>query len=65
MLDKSRDNAEKHGYKKCSSDKVILKKISVEDNSVDVVTSNCVINLTSNKVNAFRGSQDIKTNRRW
>jgi hypothetical protein len=26
MLDKARDNAEKHGYKKCSSDKVMLKK---------------------------------------
>jgi arsenite methyltransferase len=26
----------------------------VEDNSIDVVTSNCVINLTSNKTNAFK-----------
>jgi hypothetical protein len=26
MLDKARDNAEKHGYKKFSSDKVTLKK---------------------------------------
>jgi arsenite methyltransferase len=32
----------------------IEKRIPVEYNSVDIVTSNCVINLTSNKVNAFK-----------
>jgi len=54
MLDKARDNAEKHGYKNVVQTRWYWKKISVEDNSVDVVTSNCVINLTSNKVNAFK-----------
>jgi len=32
----------------------IEEKIPIDDNSVDVVISNCVINLTSNKTNAFK-----------
>ena len=32
----------------------IEKRIPVDDNSADVVISNCVINLTSNKVNTFK-----------
>jgi len=32
----------------------IEEKIPVDDNSVDVVISNCVINLTSNKTNTFK-----------
>ena len=42
----------------------IEKRIPVENNSVDVVTGNCVANLASKEVNVFRGSQDIKTNKR-
>ncbi len=55
MLDKARQNAQKHGYKNVEfklGD--IEKRIPVEDNSVDVVISNCVINLTSNKVKTFK-----------
>jgi len=32
----------------------IEERIPIEDNSVDVVISNCVINLTSNKTNTFK-----------
>jgi arsenite methyltransferase len=32
----------------------IEEKIPIEDNSVDVAISNCVINLTTNKTNAFK-----------
>ena len=32
----------------------IEKRIPVDDNSADVVISNCVINLTMDKVNAFK-----------
>jgi arsenite methyltransferase len=32
----------------------IETRIPVEDNSIDVVISNCVINLTTNKVNTFK-----------
>lgn len=55
MLKKARENAEKHGYKNVEFKKGdIEEKIPVESNSIDVVISNCVINLTSNKVNTFK-----------
>ncbi len=55
MLEKARNNAEKYGYKNVEfREGDIEKRIPVEDNSVDVVISNCVINLTSNKVDTFR-----------
>ena len=55
MLKKARENAEKHGYKNVEfRHGDIEQEIPVEDNSVDVVISNCVINLTTNKENTFR-----------
>jgi len=55
MLQKARDNAKRYGYKNVEFRQGdIENKVPVEDNSVDVVTSNCVINLTSNKTNAFK-----------
>ncbi len=55
MLEKARHNAEKHGYKNVEFRQGdIEKRIPVEDNSADMVISNCVINLTSNKVNTFK-----------
>ncbi len=55
MLEKAMHNAEKNNYKNVEfrlGD--IEKRIPVEDNSADVVISNCVINLASNKVNALK-----------
>jgi len=55
MLQKARDNAQKYGYKNVEfRHGDIENKVPVEDNTVNVVTSNCVINLTSNKNNAFK-----------
>jgi arsenite methyltransferase len=55
MLQKARDNAQKYGYKNVEfRHGDIENNVPVEDNSIDVVTSNCVINLTSNKTNAFK-----------
>ncbi len=55
MLEKARDNAEKDNYKNVEfRHGDIEKRIPVEDNSADVVISNCVINLTSNKVKTFK-----------
>jgi SAM-dependent methyltransferase len=54
-LEKSKHNAEKYNYKNGEfRHGDIEKRISMEDNSTDVVISNCVINLTSNKVNTFK-----------
>ena len=55
MLRKARVNAQKFGYKNVEFRQGdIENKVPVGNNSVDVVTSNCVINLTSNKTNAFK-----------
>ncbi|WP_458745218.1 arsenite methyltransferase [Candidatus Nitrosocosmicus sp. T] len=55
MLEKARRNAEIHGYQNVEFRKGDIEaKIPVEDNSVDVVISNCVINLTEDKVNTFK-----------
>ncbi len=55
MLEKARMNSKKHGYKNVEFRQGdIEKRIPIEDDSVDVVISNCVINLTSNKVNTFK-----------
>jgi arsenite methyltransferase len=55
MLEKARRNAKENGYTNVEFRKGdIEKKIPVDDNSVDLVISNCVINLTTNKVDTFR-----------
>jgi arsenite methyltransferase len=54
MLQKSRINAIDGGYTNVEFRKGdIEERIPVEDNSVDVVISNCVINLTTDKVKTF------------
>ena len=55
MLEKARKAAIKNKYKNIEFRKGdIEERIPIEDNSVDVVTSNCVINLTSEKTNTFK-----------
>ena len=55
MLEKARNSAEKYNYKNVEFRQGdIEKRIPVEDNSADVVISNCVFNLASNTVDAFK-----------
>src|SRR5688500_18350033 len=55
MLGRARRNAEQGGYTNVDFRKgVIEKRIPVEDDSADVVISNCVLNLTMDKVNALK-----------
>ena len=55
MLQRSKKNASKHGYTNVEFRKGdIEQEIPVDDNSVDLVVSNCVVNLTSSKGNAFK-----------
>jgi arsenite methyltransferase len=57
MIERAKRNAKEGGY---NNTKVefrkgdIEKRIPVDDNSADVVISNCVINLTMNKLDAFK-----------
>lgn len=55
MLEKARKNANDNGYTNVEFRKGdIEKRIPVEDNSADLVISNCVINLTTDKVSTFK-----------
>ncbi len=55
MLNKAKQNAQEHGYKNVEFRQGdIEEKIPVDADTVDVVISNCVINLTSNKLDTFK-----------
>ena len=55
MLEKARENALKGNYSNVEFKKGdIEESIPLNHNSVDAVISNCVINLTSNKTDAFK-----------
>jgi arsenite methyltransferase len=55
MLEKARKNAKENGYTNVEFRKGdIEKRIPIEDNSVDLVISNCVINMTTDKVSTFK-----------
>jgi arsenite methyltransferase len=55
MLEKARRNAKENGYTNVDFRKGdIEKRIPVDDNSVDLVISNCVINLTTDKIATFK-----------
>jgi ubiquinone/menaquinone biosynthesis C-methylase UbiE len=55
MLQRARSNAKQGGYSNVEFQKGdIERRIPVEDNSVDLVISNCVINLTVDKTAVFK-----------
>ncbi len=55
MLERARRNAKEGGYTNVDFRKGDIEEaIPVDENSVDVVISNCVINLTTDKVKAFK-----------
>ena len=55
MLEKASKNAADNGYTNVEFRKGDIEdRIPVDSNSVDVVISNCVINLTTDKAKAFR-----------
>ena len=55
MLERARNNAKENGHTNVEFRKGdIENKIPVDDRSIDVVISNCVINITINKVNTFK-----------
>jgi len=54
MVDKARANARKAGYSNIDFRQGDLENMPVADNYVDVVISNCVINLVPNKKMVFK-----------
>ena len=63
MLEKARKNASDNGYTNVEFVKGdIERRIPVEDNTADLVISNCVINLTTDKVATFKEIHRISKN---
>ncbi len=54
MIQKAKANAEKYGYANVEFRLGEIEQLPVDDASVDVVISNCVINLVPDKPNAFK-----------
>jgi len=54
MLEKARENAEKGSYENVEFRLGEIENLPAADNSVDVVISNCVINLSPDKPKVFR-----------
>lgn len=54
MLERARESAQKNGYDQVEFRQGQADHLPVEDSSVDVVISNCVINLTEDKGKVFK-----------
>ncbi|MBI4721482.1 MAG: arsenite methyltransferase [Candidatus Stahlbacteria bacterium] len=54
MIEKAKKNAKKNGVENVEFRLSEIEKLPVEDNSVEVVISNCVINLSADKINVFQ-----------
>jgi arsenite methyltransferase len=54
MVEKAKENAEKLGIKNVEFKLGEIEHLPLEDSSVDVIISNCVINLSPDKQKVFR-----------
>jgi len=54
MIEKAKENAKNGNYKNVEFRLGEIEKLSVADNSTDLVMSNCVINLSPDKGNVFK-----------
>jgi SAM-dependent methyltransferase len=54
MLEKAKENAKKGGFANVEFKKGDIEDLPLDDNSVDVVISNCVINLAPDKAKVFK-----------
>ncbi|MDD5020426.1 MAG: arsenite methyltransferase [Candidatus Omnitrophica bacterium] len=59
MLKKARANAEKGGYQNVEFRSGEIEKLPVEDGSIDVIISNCVINLSPDKEAVFQEAHRV------
>jgi len=62
MLSKARNNAEKAGFENVEFRLGEIEYLPVADNSVDVIISNCVINLSPNKPQVFQDAYRVLKN---
>lgn len=54
MIQKARENAKKYGYKNVEFRQGDIENLPVDNSSVDILLSNCVINLVPDKAKAFK-----------
>lgn len=54
MIDRARANAKKQGYSNIEFRLGDIENLPIEDNSIDVVISNCVVNLAPKKEKVFK-----------
>jgi len=54
MIKKAEDNAKKYGFKNVEFRYGDIDNLPIENNSIDVIISNCVINLTPDKLKVFK-----------
>ena len=54
MLKKARENAQKYGFENVEFRRGYIENLPVADNSVDIIISNCVINLSDDKQKVFQ-----------
>jgi len=59
MIKKAKENAQKHNYENVEFRLGDVEELPIEDNSIDVIISNCVINLAPNKKKVFKESYRV------
>jgi SAM-dependent methyltransferase len=62
MIKKAKNNAKKYNYKNVEFKYGDIEELPVEDSSIDVIISNCVINLAPNKEKVFKESYRVLRN---
>jgi arsenite methyltransferase len=62
MLERGRVNAEKLAIKNVEFVLGEIEKLPIEDNSIDIIISNCVINLTPDKAKTFKEAYRVLKN---
>lgn len=59
MLNKARENAKQYGFTNVEFRKGDIEDLPVDSNSVDIVISNCVINLAPDKLKVFKEAHRV------
>jgi len=54
MIKRARDNAKKQGYDNVEFKLGDIENLPIDDNSIDIVISNCVVNLAPDKLKVFK-----------
>jgi len=63
MIMKARENAKKYGYNNVEFRLGDIDNLPLKSNSIDVIISNCVINLSPDKLNVFKEAYRVLKNK--